>query len=76
MLKKEAMAKKVAKFMLADVVKDSNDSALKESVINGLEAAYIAGYELAVELCQKDNSNAGFTMAEFLEDLDENHDFT
>ena len=76
MLKKEVMAKKVAKFMLNKVVKDSKDSTLKESVMNGLEEAYMAGYDLAVDLCKKDNSNAGFTMAEWLEDLDESYDFT
>lgn len=74
MLKKEAMAIKVAKLVLPEVVKDNKDSNLKESVIAGLEKAYIAGYDLAVAECKADNSNAGFTMAEFLEDLDENHD--
>lgn len=71
MLKKNAMAAKVAKFMLSEVVKDSKDNALKEEVLKGLEKAYIAGYDLAIKELKTDNSKVGFEMAEFLEFLDE-----
>ena len=60
--------------MLADVVKDSTDNNLKEHVINGLEAAYIAGYDLAVQECKDDNSKQGFEMAEHLEYLEDTNE--
>lgn len=57
--------------MLSKVIKDSKDNAFKENVINGLEEAYIAGFDLAIQLCKDDNSNAGHAMAEHLEFLNE-----
>lgn len=71
MLKKDAMAKKVAKFMLSEAVKDSSDSHLKESVLDALEKAYIAGFDLAIQECKDDNSNSGLDMAFHLETLTE-----
>jgi len=71
MLKKVAMATKVAKLMLAHAVRDSKDQVLKDNVLNVLEKVYIAGYDLAVKECKDDNSNAGYTMAEHLENLEE-----
>ena len=71
MLKKQAMAITVAKFMLSDAVKDSSDNSLKESVLQALEQAYIAGYDLAITELKLDNSNPGFTMAEYLEELED-----
>lgn len=71
MLKKQSMAAKVAKYMLKGVVKDSSDNSLKERVLEGLEKSYIAGYDLAIQICKEDNSNAGFAMAEHLEYLNE-----
>lgn len=69
MKRSEAMAKKVSKYMLQGVVKDSKDTNLKEDVLNALEQAYLAGYGLAIDLCKEDNSKAGFEMAEHLDAL-------
>jgi hypothetical protein len=69
MLKKEAMAISVAKLMLSSVIKDSSDNQFKADVLEGLQMAYIAGYDLAVTELKLDNSNPGFTMAEYLEEL-------
>lgn len=71
MLKKEAMAKKVAKFKLNDVMKDLTDNSLKERVLQVLEEVYIGGYDLAIQICKDDNSKDGFAMAEHLEFLND-----
>lgn len=66
MLLRDAMAIKFAKTVVSTVVKDSKDNTLKDNVTKALEQAYQTGYDLATELCDKDNSKYGFIMADML----------
>jgi len=73
MLKKQVMAKKVSKFVTSKILKDTKNGSkksLEEAIANGIESAYIAGYDLAVQECKDDNSRSGFEMAEHLESIE------
>lgn len=70
MLKRDDMAEKFAKFKLLDVVKDAKDSRLKEAVTDALELAYVAGFNLAMEECRKENSRSGEDMYHYLNELE------
>lgn len=44
----------------------------KEEVRDSLVKMFQAGYDMAVEALKDDNSNPGFTMADYLETLEDN----
>lgn len=70
MLLRDQMAVKFAKVIANTVVKDSKDNTLRDNVIKALEQAYSSGFELACEECDKDNSKAGISMADYLRNLE------
>ncbi len=76
MLLKDDMAKKTAKFLVDTVVKDNKDNNLKERAMGAIEKAYAAGYDLAVQECNKDNSKSGDQMFEYLSTLEVPNDKT
>ena len=72
LLKKE-MAEKAAKMMSTDLVKGTKDTVYNSLVLQTIEDAYIAGYDLAMSECRKENSRSGEDMFHYLNELEINH---
>lgn len=68
-LKKDYMAEKAAEYLLGDIEVSKLDSESVEKIITALKTAYRGGYELAIKICEEDNSKPGFEMAQYLEDI-------
>lgn len=50
-------------------VDDISKEKTKEALNKGLQAAYLAGFQFAIEKCKEDGSKSGFDMAWFMEDF-------
>lgn len=74
MLKKDSMAVKTAKFMIAKLKLEQKDKGLIELLTKSFQETYVAGYDLAVEECEKDDSKAGDQMHDYLTTLEEIED--
>lgn len=70
MLLKNHMAQKIGQFLVDGAVADVKDPDLKKRVIEAIVDAYVAGYDLAVEECLKDDSKSGDQMNMYLSTLE------